>query len=133
MPNPDSIIGKGFDKNPQNINRKGRPPKLIKQVNNELIKKGYKVPSRDEITEAALLILQLTFAEITELADSKKTTNYPFFYKLIAKEIIGKSGGQALEKLLDRAFGKPQQAVDHTTGGEKMQPQIIQLNPLPDD
>jgi hypothetical protein len=120
MPNPDSIKGKGFDKNPQNINRKGRPPKLIKQVNNELIKKGYKVPSRDEITEAMLLILQMQLVEVKELADEKTKSDYPFFYKLIAKEIIGRNGGTALEKLLDRAFGKATQQLDHTSGGEKI-------------
>jgi hypothetical protein len=134
MPIPEEVRNtKGFDKNPQNINRKGRPPKLIKQVNNELIKKGYKVPSRDEITEAMLLILQMQLVEVKELADEKTKSDYPFFYKLIAKEIIGRNGGTALEKLLDRAFGKATQQLDHTSGGDKIQPQIIQLNPLPDD
>jgi hypothetical protein len=133
MPNPENIKEHTFDKKPEYINKKGRPPKLIKQVNNELIKKGYKVPSRDEIVEAMLLILQMDFEQVKELANEKTKSDYPFFYKLIAKEVIGRNGGAALEKLLDRAFGKAQQFVDHTTDGEKIQPQVIQLNPLPDD
>ena len=32
MPNPQKIIGKGFDKHPEHINRNGRPKKLIKQL-----------------------------------------------------------------------------------------------------
>jgi hypothetical protein len=109
MPKPENIIDKGFDKNPQNINRKGRPPKLIKHVNNELIAQGFKVPSREEIVEGMLLILQMSYEEVKNLADPKIPTDYPFFYKLIAKEVVGKMGGQALEKLLDRAFGKATQ------------------------
>jgi len=39
---------------------------------------------------------------------------------------------QAWEKATSRAFGKPEQPIDHTTGGEKMQGVVI-LPPLRDD
>ena len=31
------------------------------------------------------------------------------------------------EALLDRAFGKPRQSVDHTTGGDKLPPSAIRV------
>jgi len=34
---------------------------------------------------------------------------------------------RAAEALLDRAFGKPKQAIDHTTGGDKMLPSAITI------
>ena len=42
MPNPENLIGKGFDKNPQNINRTGANRKSFASVNRELKKKGIK-------------------------------------------------------------------------------------------
>lgn len=34
---------------------------------------------------------------------------------------------RAAEALLDRAFGKPKQAIDHTTGGDKLVPNTITI------
>lgn len=34
---------------------------------------------------------------------------------------------RAAEALLDRAFGKPRQSVDHTTGGDKLPPSAIRV------
>jgi hypothetical protein len=34
---------------------------------------------------------------------------------------------RAAEALLDRAFGKPKQSVDHTTGGDKLPPSAIRV------
>lgn len=42
---------------------------------------------------------------------------------------------RAAEALLDRAFGRPKQAIDHTTGGDKLVPNTItiELVSQPDD
>jgi hypothetical protein len=34
---------------------------------------------------------------------------------------------RAAEALLDRAFGRPKQAIDHTTGGDKLPPSAIRI------
>jgi hypothetical protein len=34
---------------------------------------------------------------------------------------------RAAEALLDRAFGKPRQSVDHTTGGDKLPPTAVRV------
>lgn len=39
---------------------------------------------------------------------------------------------RAAEALLDRAFGKPKQAIDHTTGGDKIVPNAITIELVTD-
>lgn len=71
------------------------------------------------VKEQALLELrQLVLAEIA-----------PIVRALIAKATTGDV--QAARELLDRAFGKAQQSIDHTTMGEKLPTPI--LNDLPED
>ncbi len=119
MPKPENIIGKGFDKRPENINTNGRPRKLISFINTELKTDGYTPASKDEIVEAYLTMLNLPFSKIKEIGNSGND-NYPMLYKLVAKEMLGNKGQEMLEKLLDRALGKNQQYIDHTTKGEKL-------------
>ena len=107
MPFPEEKRNtKGFDKNPENINRSGRPRKLISHINTELKADGYCPASLDEIKEAYLTLIQVPMSEIKEIADPKKD-NHPILYKLVAKELLGKRGMEMMERLLDRALGKP--------------------------
>jgi hypothetical protein len=119
MPNKENIEGKGFDKRPENINRKGRPRKLISFVNTNLKKEGYKTASLDEVKEAYLTIINLPLSKIMDIA-RKENDEYPLLYKLIAKELTGKRGAEMLEKVLDRALGKAIQSIDHTTQGKSI-------------
>jgi hypothetical protein len=112
-----NIEGKGFDKRPENINRKGRPRKLISFVNTNLKKEGYKTASLDEVKEAYLTIINLPLSKIMDIA-RKENDEYPLLYKLIAKELTGKRGAEMLEKVLDRALGKAIQSIDHEFSGE---------------
>jgi hypothetical protein len=114
-----NIEGKGFDKRPENINRKGRPRKLISFVNTNLKKEGYKTASLDEVKEAYLTIINLPLSKIMDIA-RKENDEYPLLYKLIAKELTGKRGAEMLEKVLDRALGKAIQSIDHTTQGKSI-------------
>lgn len=120
MPKPENLIGKGFDKRPQNINKKGRPKKLISYVNTSLSKEGYKPATDTEIKEAFLIMINLPFSKIKEIADVKNDDGFPMLYKLVAKELMGRRGQEMLEKSLDRGIGRAQQHVDHTTGGDKI-------------
>jgi hypothetical protein len=83
MPKPENIIGKGFDKRPQNINRKGRP----------------KLP---DIREAMAKVL----------ADEKDGMQAleAVLKALRAKAVKGDV--RAAEVLLDRAFGKATQQIN---------------------
>jgi len=51
MPKPENLIGKGFDKNPQNINKNGRPPSLKQRLQKLLDGDGkMKFKKKDIIT-----------------------------------------------------------------------------------
>lgn len=123
MPKPENIIGKGFDKRPENINKKGRPKMLIRHINTELSKEGYEQASFDDVKKAYLTLINLPLSKIREISNINND-GYPLLYKLVSKEMTGNRGLEMLEKLLDRAMGKPQQYIDHTTKGESIQPQF---------
>lgn len=40
---------------------------------------------------------------------------------------------RAAEALLDRAFGRPKQAIDHTTAGEKLPPNAVRVELIAPD
>jgi len=119
MPKPENIVGKGFDKRPENINKKGRPRKLISHINTELKNDGYTAATTDEIREAYLTLLNLPISKLKEI-QKVDNDDYPMLYKLVAKEMLGKRGMEMLDKLLDRAIGKAQQYIDHTSKGEQI-------------
>jgi hypothetical protein len=101
----------GFQKNPQNINKKGRPKKLIGCVNDSLKKEGFIPASKKDISEAYLLLLNMPLDRIKEIADNREKTNYPYLYKYVAKEMLRDKGGNFFEKMQDRALGKPEQKI----------------------
>lgn len=105
----------------QSGNPKGRPKKLVSVLNEELQKEGYKPLTKSQLNDAFLTILQLPYARIKDLADNRKNTDYPYVYKLIAKELTSKfNAANMLERMLDRTMGRPSQAVDVTSDGEKL-------------
>jgi len=106
----ENVKGKGFDKRPQNINKKGRPKKLVSGINDMLQKQGYKPVSNSEVKDAYLTMLNLPLSKIMEIA-KVENDDYPTLYKLVAKELSGKRGQEMLEKLLDRSVGKPDQKI----------------------
>lgn len=124
--NYHTIKDKGFDKNPQNINRTGANRRLISAINLEMKQQGYEETNNKEIISAYLTLLNLPISKIKEISNVKND-NFPMLYKLVAKEMLGKRGLDMLEKLLDRAVGKAQQKLDLTTGGEKLTPEIYKL------
>jgi len=95
----------------QSGNPKGRPPKLVTKILNELKVKGEVVTS-NTVTQVFKVFLSLTLKEVVEISKNK---SYPIIYTLTAKAII-KDGFEVIEKLLDRANGRPtqmhQQSID---------------------
>ncbi len=116
----------GFKKNPQNINRTGRPKKLVGFINDELEAEGYDPVKPEHIKQAYLTICNLPYSRIKDMASNRKE-DIPILYALVAKEMLGNRGMEMLDKLLDRAVGKPTQPLDHTSKGS------ININVSPDD
>ena len=106
FPNKDTQFKKGESGNPN-----GRPPKLLKHLNEELKEKGFEPVSESQVVETYLTILNMDKETILKLIKQDKV---PSLFEIAAKGIGGKQGLQAVEKLLERALGKPKEKHDHT-------------------
>ena len=112
MPKPENIIPHKFKKG-QTGNPNGRPKGLITSVNEQLEKEGFSPASKTDISTASMTIISLPFSKIKQIA-SGQDDEYPFFYRLVAKELLGKRGMEMLDKVLDRGIGKANQTLEHT-------------------
>jgi hypothetical protein len=104
----------GFQKNPQNINRNGRPRKLITDVIAELEKQGIKAATKPDIQD---IYMRLINVEIPELEQIVKDTTQPVLVRIVGKNVLSGKGFDIIEKMLDRSIGKAEQKTDITTGG----------------
>jgi len=93
MPKPENIVGKGFEKFPERINKKGRP----------------KLPD-----------LKAAMAAVLAEEKDGMTALDAVLKALRAKATKGDV--RAAQELLDRAFGRAKQSIDHTTAGEAIKP-----------
>ena len=110
MPNPENLIGKGFDKNPQNINRSGANRKSFATVNRELKKKGIKPVSKKELIDAYSYIFNATEEELKEISIDKTV---PYAFRLIIGELNNtKTRSKALADLREFVFGKATQPIE---------------------
>ena len=110
----EHIKGKGFDKNPQNINRNGRPRKLITDVIAQLEEQGIKPATKPDIQD---IYMRLINTEIPELEKIVKDAEQPVLVRIVGKNILSGKGFDIIEKMLDRSIGKAEQKTDITTGG----------------
>jgi len=102
----------GFDKNPQNINKKGQPVSIRAQLKDLLEADGnVRIPARqvikvhDDGSVTLKLPTQMQLAmQLSSWAMSKKGTD----------------SLKAIQMIMETIDGKPDQSVDHTTGGEKL-------------
>ena len=111
-----------FTKNDPRINRDGRPPKLLTQLNSELKERGYEPVSESQVIEAYLTLLNMNRGDIL---DYVKSGDVPAIFEIAAKGIGGKQGLQAVEKLLERALGKPKEKHDHTHEIKEFKVEIV--------
>ena len=81
--------GKPFVKGDPRINRSGRPPKLLTQLNAELKQKGYEPVSESQVIEAYLTLLNMNKGDIL---DYVKSGDVPAIFEIAAKGIGGKQG-----------------------------------------
>ncbi len=113
----DKINTNGLDKNSGNINKKGRPRKLISDVIVTLDKQGYKETNKQEITAIYLRLINVDKDELTIIS---KDTKQPILVSTIALKIIAGEGFDIIEKMLDRSIGKAQNNVDVTSNNEQI-------------
>ena len=113
MPKPENLIGKGFDKRPENINRNGAPPRLIGTVNAELEERGYTEASKAEILSCYLRLLQLPVEELAEIAKDKTESGLVF---VVSRAILSGKGFDVIEKMLDRTIQKAVQPIELGSG-----------------
>ena len=114
--------GKPFVKGDPRINRKGRPPKLLTQLNSELKEKGYEPVTESQVIEAYLTLLNMDREAIKSYV---KSGDVPAIFEIAAKGIGGRQGLQAVEKLLERAIGKPKEKHDHTHEIKEFKVEIV--------
>ena len=84
-------------------NPNGRPKKLVSKVLDELKEEGEQV-SKSQVFDIYQIMISLTIPKLKEVAGDESK---PALYRILAKEILGKKGFEAIEKMLDRANGKP--------------------------
>lgn len=124
--NPESLKGKGFDVNPQNINRKGRPKKPVLQMKVE----GYKLA---EINDTIQMLCSMNSEELKEVLNNSKATILEKTVAAALKKGIERGELVNIETLLNRVYGKPKEKMDITTNGEnittpKIEIEIIRKN-----
>ena len=104
----------GFDKNPQNINRKWRPKKWVSAVNAELQEKGYEPAKKSDIENTYLHLINLPEEELATLLRDKKQ---PILVSIIIKNMLDrKQGFNIIEKMLDRSIWRPTNTIANPDG-----------------
>jgi hypothetical protein len=121
----ENIKGKGFDKRPENINRKGQPPKIMSGVLKELTAAGYERVTMAMVVEAYEILMGLPEAKIKEMiTDSQQIMSL----RIVGKAMLSTKGSEMLEKMLDRAHGKPKLSTELSTkDGEPLSIKNIHL------
>lgn len=101
----DNINKKGFDKCPENINKKGAPGKSITKILRELL--------NEKIAEVEIIYTDVDGNQKTDKIklESKKEFNSAISIKLIQKALSGDL--QSIKEILDRTEGKPTQYINN--------------------
>ena len=103
----------GLKKNPQNINRKGRPKNSFSLLNDSLKAQGYEPLTKGALHEAYSLILSLDESKIIEIREDE---NQPFAVRLIIQELTDKnSRGKTLQDMRNYLFGTATERIEHTS------------------
>ena len=107
MPNPEKIIGKGFDNNPQNINKKGRNKKIY----TILKEKGF---SKDDIKTA---FGEIAWYDLSELKKVHEDNKKPVIMRIVANQFylaLKKGDWNKIKEILEHTIGKPNMTVRTT-------------------
>jgi hypothetical protein len=111
--NLENLKGKGFDKNPQNINRKGRPRKPVLQMKVD----GYKL---HEINDTIQAMCSMDAEQLQQIWENPKATILERTIASALRKGIEKGNLESVETLLNRVYGKPKEKMDITTNGDNI-------------
>lgn len=104
----------------------GRPKKLVGQMIEQLKAHGVERVTNYNIVEAFELLVNLTENELKAIT---LDADAPMIMRIVAKNMLGGKGFEIIEKMLDRAHGKPRLGVDHSAQGL---PLAIKFELVPD-
>lgn len=116
--------GKPFVKNDPRINRKGRPRRLVSNIIEELKEKGVERVSQTDVKDTFLMLINLEISELESMVNDK---DQPVLVRIVGKEMLGGKGFDVIEKMLDRAMGKPDSKIDLTSTDGSMSPTAIEV------
>ena len=128
--------GKQFSSTNQPANR-GRKPKVFTQLSKDWQERGIERATSHAIAEAFEYLLALPLTEVKEIAGraDDDANDMPMAVRLAAKELLGRRALDIFKEMLDRAHGKPRQAVEHSgkDGAEIQIKKTVVIELTPDD
>ena len=93
----------------ETANPNGRPRKTINSVNKELEEQGIKPTTANEIKDIYLRLINMEMADLKVMVENQKQ---PALIRIIGKKILSDKGFDIIDKMLDRAIGRPTQSID---------------------
>ena len=104
-------------------NPKGRPKKPVLQMKVE----GYKLA---EINDTIQMMVGMTAGELLKVWENPKATILERTIASALRKSIEKGNLDSVETLLNRVYGKPNEKLDITTDGEKINEPRVQIEIL---
>lgn len=87
----------------QSGNPNGRPKKLVTTILEGLKEEGELV-TRSLVEQTYQVLMSLTQDQLTRITNDK---NQPMINRIVSKEMLSKKGFDIIERMMDRANGKP--------------------------
>jgi len=99
-------------------NPNGRPRKMVSQVIADINEAGIENVTKAQVRGCIEVLLNCKEDDLRKYAKDK---DHSVMVRMVARHLL-KSGDneRVLQMMLDRAFGKPDQSKDITSGGEKI-------------
>ena len=99
--------GKKFVKG-EVTNPNGRPKKLVSTILAQLQEEGELV-TKSIVEQTYQVLMSLTQEQLIRIGSDKEQ---PMINRIVAKEMLGKKGFEIIEKMMDRANGRPMQTSE---------------------
>lgn len=109
-------------------NPAGPPPKLLSTITAELKAKGYERATANQVADAFETLMNVPEDELRKMVNEGKS---PMSLRIVGKAMLTAKGWEVLQAMLDRAHGKAKQAIDHTSGGDKLAIPIVTFQSQP--
>lgn len=89
----------------------GRKKKFVKQILEQFKKDGVQKVGKEEIVDCYMSLINLSIPELKKLV---KDESLPALIRIVSKEILSGKGFDVIERLIDRAIGKPTNVNEHS-------------------